>query len=166
VKEPEEFDRELVLAIWPRLERMIVALGKVGIFVNVDRTQAFVATLKGRNDEGVITNDHVATAIRLLALQDSMAPHDWLRMKAVDAAMPRKRTPPALDLQLRLKRINARSLVAKVVQRENGSELARVTIKSARGDVASCEAPGFAEALEAAIQMAGAHGKHEGGHTR
>lgn len=142
-----------VRAIWWRIERTIDALHEVGALalVAVD-VKTLVDELAASGLE-LTSSEALTKALRVLALQDGMHAADWLRMKAVEAQMPRRKPPAAVELQLRLRGVACRRLVAQLDE-ETGT--VRVTIKNMRGDVASVQSESFANALEGAIKMSGA----------
>lgn len=146
-----------LLAIWSKVARTSDALHAVqAISMSSIELKRLVdaAQERGRKD---IDHQDITRTLRVLAAQDGMHAGDWLRMKAVEASLPRRKPPPAVDLQLRLKGLNCKRLVAQLVKGETeDDEGFRVTIVTMRGDVASVESPSFANALEGAIKMAGA----------
>lgn len=150
------FRIDQLMAIWGRIARTAEALQVIGA---IDTTHERLAELVTEAKQaGSSAFDHFAMTkvLRVLALQDNMHAADWLRMKAVEAELPRRKPPPALDLQLRLKGLQCHRLVAQVLDAGDATERVRVTIRNVRGDVASVESPSFANALEGAIKMAGA----------
>lgn len=111
---------------------------------------------------GTVFDDAALTkTLHVLASQDGMHAADWLRMRAHEASIPRRKTPPSTDLQIRLKGVQCTRLVAQLIRRDDNGEsyeAYRVTIKNVRGDVASVESSQFSNALDGAIKMAGAAG--------
>lgn len=146
-----------LLAIWSRIARTVDALYAVHAVArsSVELKQLVDATRE--LGDAVIDHQDITRTLRVLAAQDGMHAGDWLRMKAVEASLPRRKPPPAVDLQIRLKGLNCKRLVAQLVSGETeDDEGFRVTIVTMRGDVASVESHNFANALEGAIKMAGA----------
>lgn len=156
---PNDQDRgpfrvDLLLAIWQRFTRTADALFEVGAIANpTAKLRQLLEAAKGEIDHPDVTR-----ALRVLALQDGMHAGDWLRMKAVEAQLPRRKPPPAVELQIRLRGLNCKRLIAKL---DDEKENYRVTIWNSRGDVASVESASFANALDGAIQMAGARNDQE-----
>lgn len=154
-----------LLAIWTKVARTIEALWTIHAVTNSSAELRKLIQVTQEVGDSVIDHPDITRALRVLALQDGMHAADWLRMKAVEASMPRRKPPPALDLQLRLKGLNCKRLVAQLIRRDldDGEieESYRVTIRSVRGDVASVESASFANALEGAIKMAGARKDEE-----
>lgn len=148
---------DLIRAIWGRVARMIESLHGIGAVKSSVRELDLVLT-----EEAAIasTIDHaeITKALRVLAGQDNMHAGDWLRARAVDAQMPRRKPPAALDLQIRLKGLQCKRLVARC---DDDGESFRVAIANVRGDVASCHSTSFANALEGVIKMAGARSDEE-----
>src|SRR5262249_56656479 len=68
-----------------------------------------------------------------------------------ESRLPRRKPPAPADLQIRLRGLSCRRLVATMDAERDSF---RVTVKNLRGDVASCESPDFINALEGAIKMA------------
>jgi len=146
---------DLIRAIWGRIARMVDALRDVGAICSSVTVASIEASLRGAEELGaeVIDDYELTKTLRVLAAQDNMHAGDWLRARAVEAQMPRRKPPPALDLQLRLKGLQCKRLVARC---EPDGESYRVTIANVRGDVVSAHSSSFANALEGAIKMAGA----------
>lgn len=144
-----------LLAIWTRVARTVEALWSIHAVTNPSAELRKLVQATQEVGDAVIDHPDITRALRVLAAQDGMHAGDWLRMKAVEASMPRRKPPPALDLQLRLRGLNCTRLVAQLVRRED-EESYRVTIRNVRGDVSSVESASFANALEGAIKMAGA----------
>jgi hypothetical protein len=148
-----------LLAIWQRVARTVEALWAIHAVTSSSAELRKLVQATQEVGDGVIDHQDITRALRVLAAQDGMHAADWLRMKAVEASMPRRKPPPALDLQLRLKGLNCTRLVAQLRRSDpidRGSKAFRVTIRNVRGDVVSCESPSFSNALEGAIKMAGA----------
>lgn len=161
---PNDQDRgpyriDLVLAIWSRVARAAEALRFVGALdVSPEALRKAVDDHVAQGLELVDIPDLTKTLV-VCAVQDGMHAGDWLRMRAVEAQLPRRKPPAALDLQIRLKGLQCRRLVAQLITRHEGTEVHeshRVTIVNVRGDVASVESSSFANALDGAIKMAGA----------
>jgi hypothetical protein len=152
---------DLVVAIWYRIARVTDALYAIGaLAVTASTLRQIVDVCKEQGNEAIDDPD-LTRALRILAAQDGMHAGDWLRARAVEAQMPRRKPPAPLDLQIRLKGVQCMRLVAQLITRREGetvTEAHRVTIRNTRGDVASCESASFANALEGAIKMAGARG--------
>lgn len=149
---------DLVLAIWSRVSRTADALFAVSAIASSGN--ALQSALQDAAELGatVIDHDCLTRTLRVLALQDGMHAGDWLRMRALEAGMPRRKPPASTDLQIRLKGVQCVRLVAQLIRRQEGDEVHeahRVTIRNVRGDVASVESPSFANALDGAIKMAG-----------
>jgi hypothetical protein len=165
---PNEHDRgpyrvDLLLAIWKRIARTADALWEVGAIKMPSAEMRKRIALAEVEEIREISIGDITTTLRMLALQDGMHAGDWLRMKAVEASLPRRKPPPAVDLQIRLRGLNCKRLVAKIDEDQN----VRVTIWNTRGDVASVQSESFANALDGAIQMAGARSEeddHEADH--
>jgi hypothetical protein len=146
-----------LLAIWQRVARTVEALWAIHAVTSSSAELRKLVQATQEVGDGVIDHQDITRALRVLAAQDGMHAADWLRMKAVEASMPRRKPPPALDLQLRLKGLNCTRLVAQLRRSTDPEDEGfRVTIRNVRGDVVSCESPSFANALEGAIKMAGA----------
>jgi len=143
---------DLIRAIWNRVARMIESLHAIGAVKSslreLDATLVSAAALGSMVDDSEITK-----VLRVLAGQDNMHAGDWLRARAVEAQMPRRKPPAALELQIRLKGLQCKRLVARC---DGDGESYRVTIANVRGDVVSCHSTSFANSLEGAIKMAGA----------
>lgn len=142
-----------VRAVWIPIARTIDVLhglGACGIDAVASREIIDAAVIKG--DSGTVLAS-VALALRILSAQEGMHALDWLRMRAIDEQMPRRKPPAAVDLQLRLKGLQCKRLVAHC---DPDGESYRVTIQNTRGDVASVNSSSFASALEGAMRMAGA----------
>ena len=63
-----------------------------------------------------------------------------------ESQLPRRKPPAPADLQIRLRGLSCRRLVATM---DPAADTFRVQIKNLRGDVASCESHDFINALEA-----------------
>lgn len=158
------FRVDLVLAIWSKVSRTAEALLAIGaIATSVEALQLELdATAAAGN--AVIEHADLTRILRVLATQDGMHAGDWLRARAAEASMPRKKPPASTELQIRLKGVQCLRLDARLIRRKEGEQLYeahRVTIKNVRGDVASVESPSFANALDGAIAMAGARGTED-----
>jgi hypothetical protein len=146
-----------VVSIWGRIARMAEALHAVGAIARAP--QQLRELVDACAAGGSIDHDDITRTLRVLALQDGMHAGDWLRARAVEAGIPRRKPPAPLDLQMRLRSVQCQRLVARLVRiSEDGRayEGYRVTIMNVRGDVASAESSSLANALEGAIKMAGA----------
>lgn len=150
------FRIEELLTIWTRVARTIEALWAIHAVSHASAEIRRLIQATSEVGDAVIDHPDITKALRVCATQDGMHAADWLRMKAVEASMPRRKPPPALDLQLRLKGLNCTRLVAQTIVREDDEEAFRVTIRNVRGDVCSVESGSFANALEGAMKMAGA----------
>jgi hypothetical protein len=146
-----------LLAIWSKVARTADALYAVNAISRPSLELKQLVDATHELGDQVVDHQDLTRTLRVLAAQDGMHAGDWLRMKAVEASLPRRKPPPAVDLQLRLKGLNCKRLIAQLVKGETeDDEGFRVTIVTMRGDVASVESPSFANALEGAIKMAGA----------
>lgn len=146
-----------LLAIWTKIARTVEALWSIHACGAPSAEIRKMIAVTQEVGDAVIDHPDLTRALRVLSQQDGMHAADWLRMKAVEASMPRRKPPPALDLQLRLKGLNCTRLVAQLVRGDTeDDEGFRVTIRNVRGDVVSVESASFANALEGAIKMAGA----------
>lgn len=150
------FRCDLLLAIWQRFARTADALCEIGL-IRMSSSE-MRRLVEGTNDIRGIDHADITRTLRLLALQDGMHAGDWLRMKAVEAQLPRRKPPPSVDLQIRLRGLNCKRLVAKS---DHERESHRVTIWNMRGDVVSVDSSSFANALDGAIAMAGARTDEE-----
>lgn len=142
---------DLLMAIWPRIGRALDTMRAIGaVQAGGDEVRHWLELAAGA---GVQTFDHrdLARTLVVMSSVENMHVDDWLRKTVAESKMPRRKTPAAADLQIRLREVSCRRLVATMV--EDGY---RVVIKNLRGDVASCESPDFINALEGAIKMAGA----------
>jgi hypothetical protein len=104
--------------------------------------------------------DHadLARALCVMAAADNMHVGDWMERTVYELQMPRVKTPAPADLQIRLRGLSCRRLVATL---NHETDNYRVVVKNLRGDVASCESSDFLNALEGAIKMAGARPAEE-----
>lgn len=152
-------------SIWLRIARTAGMLQMFGaITMRPDALKQLVdATAECGNE--VVDHPAITRTLRVLAAAEDMHAADWLRMKALEADLPRRRLPPAVDLQLRLRGLQATRIVAQLIRRNEFGrpENFRVTIRTTRGDVASVESTNFANALEGAIKMAGARAEGDPG---
>lgn len=149
---------DLVLAIWSRIARTADALHVVGAIASSGELLRGAVDDAAEQGNSVIDHHDLTRTLRVLALQDGMHAGDWLRARAVEADMPRRKPPASVELQIRLKGVQCSRLVARLIRVEKDGELYeahRVTIKNLRGDVASVESSSFANALDGAIKMAG-----------
>jgi hypothetical protein len=158
------FRIDLVLGVWVRIGRAIDAMRALGFSAaTADEMHAVLVKLAadGRTET---SDDRIVKALRFLALQDGMHANDWLRMRFADEQAPRRKPPASVDLQIRLRNVQCNFLVARICRgkpdssRCDGERLPdtfRVTIRTMRGDVASCESEHFAHALDGAVAMAG-----------
>ncbi len=146
---------DLVLAIWSRIARTAEALVGIGAIATQPGDLRRIVDATGEAGNAAIDHDCLTRTLRVLAHADGMHAGDWLRARAVEAQMPRRKPPAPLDLQIRLKGVQCKRLVGQLIERDDGDAY-RVTIMNTRGDVASVESSSFANALEGAIRMAGA----------
>jgi hypothetical protein len=149
---------DLVRAIWNRIARTVDALHAIAaVDIGAEQLKQLV---DGEDAGGRLEVDSLTLtcALRVMASQDGMHAGDWLRARAVDASLPRRKAPAALELQLRLRGVNCRRFVAvcRPGEEYGGEDAYRVTVTNVRGDIASVESTSFANALEGAIKMAGA----------
>lgn len=142
-------------AIWGRFARTADALRAVAAIPLGGEDLRLVVQTAAEAGNEAISNPTITRVLRILAAQDGMHAGDWLRMRAAEAVLPRRKTPPAVELQIRLRGLNCKRLVVKIADREHY----RVTIQNVRGDVASAESASLTNALEGAIKMAGARGE-------
>jgi hypothetical protein len=155
---------DLVTLIWGRISRSADALHGVGAIAHNGQQLGELVQAAVAVGQELVAIEDLTRTLRVLAAQDGMHAGDWLRSRAVEAQMPRRKPPAALDLQIRLRGLQCRRLVAKLITRtddEDVTEAYRVTIVNTRGDVASVESSSFANALEGAIAMAGARADQE-----
>lgn len=149
------FRIDLVLAIWSKVSRTADALHAIGAIPSNGEALQLAVGKTAAAGGTVIDHECLTRTLRLLALQDGMHAADWLRMRAVEAEMPRRKPPAPVDLQIRLRGVKCTLFVAKLSRdEEDGDEAYRVTVKNVRGDVASASSSSFANALEGALKMA------------
>lgn len=144
-------------AIWGKIGRTADALHAVNAIALCGEDLRLVVQTAAEEGNEALNNPTMTRVLRILAAQDGMHAGDWLRMKAAEAVLPRRKTPPAVDLQIRLRGLNCKRLVVKLADDENY----RVTIQNVRGDVASVESTSLSNAIDGAIKMAGARGDTE-----
>lgn len=160
-KDEAPYRLDLVLAIWTRIERTADALRAISAIASSGEQLRVELEEAVGHGATVVDIDALNKVLLVLSQQDGMHAADWLRARAVEAQMPRRKTPASVDLQIRLKGVQCKRLVAQLVTHyiegtDEVYEAHRVTIKNVRGDVASVESPSFSNALEGAIAMAGA----------
>lgn len=145
---------DLVRALWPRIARVVHTLHSIGAI----RTTA--PELERVLDAAPPAVDHadLARALCVMAAADNMHVGDWMERTVYELQMPRVKTPAPADLQIRLRGLSCRRLVATL---NHETDNYRVVVKNLRGDVASCESSDFLNALEGAIKMAGARPAEE-----
>lgn len=147
-----------VLTAWPRILGAARALEQAGSFAGIYRgvegQRALVerAALAGETLESA----HIEAAVRCCAAFEDVHPDDWLRFAAIEDTVRRRRPPPPVAIALRLYGAQAEYFSARVTTELDGTESVRVTIRTTRGDVASCRREDFDEALEGALKMVGA----------
>lgn len=165
VEDSGPYQIDLILDLWTWVARAADALWALGAISLPSAELRKILAAVAEQGNASISHDDITRTLRVLAAIDCMHAGDWLRMKAADQRMPRRKTPPAVDLQIRLKGLQCKRLVCSLVRLKTGEhamipgveyEAHRVTIHTVRGDVVSAEGPGFANALEGAIKMAGA----------
>jgi hypothetical protein len=140
-----------VKTVWTRIARMVDHLHKLGV---IDMSAPDLALLINRlevHDQPDVDVPALNTTLEVLAAPDAMCASDWLRMKVVDA---RGRTNVSLH-PLDLRGLKCRRLVVRFDGTDE-EPVCRVTIHNRRGDIASVESTSFANALDGAINMAGA----------
>jgi hypothetical protein len=142
-----------LIAIWRLFARTAEALWEIRAIGNPSAELRKVIDAREAEGVEVVSHADITRVVRLLALQAGMHADDWLRMTAADALLPRRKPPPAVELQIRLRWLNCKRLVCRL---DEAKQNYRVTIHNVRGDVASVESCDFANALEGAIKMAGA----------
>lgn len=150
---------DLLMLIWGRISRSADALHGIGAIARDGAALGELVQAAAAAGQHLLDLEDVTRTLRVMAAQDGMHAGDWLRSRAAEAQLPRRKPPPALDLQIRLRGLQCERLVAKVIRRVDDKtvvEAYRVTITNTRGDVASVESSSFANALEGAISMAGA----------
>jgi len=144
---------DLLLAIWPRIARAVDTMhgiGAVGLRANELKRAIDAAAALGSL---AFLHRDLARTLCVMASVENMHVDDWLRRTVYESQLPRRKPPAPADLQIRLRGLSCRRLVATMAPERDSF---RVTIKNLRGDVASCESHDFINALEGAIKMAGA----------
>jgi len=143
---------DLLLAIWPRIGRAadtMRAIGAVRAGSAELKLAIDAATAGGRQSFG---HPDLARTLCVMASVENMHVDDWLRKTVYESQLPRRKSPAPADLQIRLRGLSCRRIVATM---DPDADSFRVVIKNLRGDVASCESTDFLNALEGAIKMAG-----------
>lgn len=153
------FPIEPIRAIWTWVERAAFALREQGAITSTPNELR--AELDAQESAGAerIAHPELARALRVMAALENMHVDDWLVQRAAEVLMPRRKPPPVVDMQMRLKGVQCQRLVAQVIRCGDGKTATakhRVTIQTLRGDVASAEHPRLHHALDGAIRMAGA----------
>jgi hypothetical protein len=152
-KDEGPFQIDLLQAIWWHLEQVCTVLHSAKLVAcSAAELRRWVDEAQAEGHASVI-HPTVALILRILAAPLSMHCDDYLRMKGVEAQLPRRKLDPSVDLQIRLRGLEARRVVCQL---DDVTETYRVTIKNVRGDVASAAGATFPNALEGAIKMAGA----------
>lgn len=147
---------DLVLQLWTRIARTIDALRSLYTFdaedESTDSVRERLESVAASERETTV-EPTVLEAVRILAWQDNMHAADWLRMRGVEALLPRRKQALVTDLQIRLKGVQAKRIVMSAVTEEGAY---RVTVHTFQGDVVSALSDNFVNALNGAIAMAGA----------
>lgn len=140
-----------VKTVWTRIARMLEHLHKLKL---VKRPSAELRILIDRLDREEVSDTDdgdISYALEMLAASDAMCASDWLRMKVVEA---RGRTNVSLH-PLDLRGLSCRRLVIRFDGTDE-DPICRVTVHNLRGDIASTQSSTLANALDGAINMAGA----------
>jgi hypothetical protein len=149
---------DLVQALWPRIARVVRTLHAIGALRTAAAELEHVITAAAQAGRPTVDHADLARALCVMAAGDNMHVGDWMERTVYELQMPRRKAPAPVDLQIRLRGLICRRLVAQI---NDETESYRVTIKSLRGDVASVESSSFSNALEGAIKMAGAVARPE-----
>lgn len=140
-----------VITVWTRIARMVDHLHKRGISESSSAAMRTRLAKLERADVADIDEPDLSVALEMLAAPDAMCASDWLRMKVVDA---RGRTNVSLH-PLDLRGLSCRRLVIRFDGTDE-DPICRVTVHNLRGDIASTQSSTLANALDGAINMAGA----------
>jgi len=144
---------DLLLAIWPRIARAVDTMHGTGAGeLRSDELKRAIDAAAAMGSLAFVHRD-LARTLCVMASVENMHVDDWLRRTVYESQLPRRKPPAPADLQIRLRGLSCRRLVATM---DPAADRFRVTIKNLRGDVASCESHDFINALEGAIKMAGA----------
>lgn len=147
------FRLDLVLAAWAAIEVMVESLWRERVIRRSAEEMRRVCELAIELGRTRINHESITLPLRLLAASAGQHVVDWLEQQAVEAQLPRRKPPPAVDLVLRLDGVDARRLLLE----ELGAEgVVRCTVWNHRGDVVSHESGSTANALAGAIRLADA----------
>jgi len=147
------FRVDMVLAAWAALDVMVEVLFLLGLVPRGADDARRICELVAAAKRRTINHPSITTALRVLAAADGQHAADWLEQQALDAGVPRRKPPPAVDLVARLEGLDCRRLL---LEERLDLGVVRVTVWNHRGDVASHESGSTANALEGAIHMASA----------
>lgn len=143
---------DLVLRLWTKIARTVDALRSLGVGdLSSDELRAIIDATAEEAD--AVVHPDLERALRVLGWQDNMHAGDWLRMRAAEAMLPRRKQALVTDLQIRLKGVQAKRIVMSA-RTEEGSY--HCTVRTFQGDVVSARSDNFVNALNGAIEMAGA----------